>query len=388
MALTARQIETLNTPGMYSDGSTLFLRVAPGGSKQWVQRITIRGRRRDMGLGGYPVVTLAEAREAAFANRKLARAGGDPIAEKNKEQAPTFRGASISTFAMLAPRWKSRKVAANWKQQLERHAMRRLGSLPVDTIGREDILRVLTPIWTATPETGRRVRRYIRQTLDWCVSQGFCDVNMAGDVLNGALPKQPAVKSHHRALPYGELPEVWSAFDGSTTAALALRFAILTAVRSGEARGATWAEIDLDRREWRIPGERMKQQSEHRVPLSQAALDVLERARPLADGSGLVFPSGRVQGRSLSDATLRKVLSEAGLADRATVHGFRSTFRDWCADTGKAGEVAEAALAHTVKGVEGAYFRSDLFDRRRRLMDTWAGFVNGEGSATVVELRA
>ena len=388
MALTARKIDALKAAGMYSDGGTLFLRVAPGGSKQWVQRLTIKGRRRDMGLGGYPLVTLAEARDAAHNNRKLARTGGDPIAERHKAKVPTFREAAAATYDALRPRWRSDKVAANWKQQLERHAMRRLGPLHVDAIGRADVLKVLEPIWTTKPEAARRVRRCIKATLQWCVSHGHVEQNMAGEVLDGALPRQPSVKAHLRALPYVDVPEAINALDGDSMGALALRFTILTAARSGETRGATWSEIDLDRREWRIPGERMKAGREHRVPLSDAALAVLERARALDDGSGLVFPSPMRRGRPLSDMSLTKVLRTAGMADRATVHGFRSSFRDWCAETGKAREIAEAALAHTVQGVEGAYFRSDLFDRRRRLMDRWAAFVTSEGSATVVELRA
>ena len=388
MALSARKLDTVNTPGMYSDGGTLFLRVAPGGSKQWVQRLTVKGRRRDIGLGGYPLVSLADARAAAFNNRQLAQAGGDPIAERQKAKVPTFREAAAATFETLRPRWCSDKVAANWMQQLERHAMKRLGPLPVDTIGREDILRVLTPIWTTTPETARRVRRCIKATLRWAVSSGHAEVNMAGEVLDGALPRLPSVKAHLRALPYSDVPQALDTIGGATIGALALRFVILTAARSGEARGAQWSEIDLDRREWRIPGERMKAGREHRVPLTGAVLDVLRQAKALDDGSGLVFPSPVRRGRPLSDVTLTKVLRDKGIAERATVHGFRSSFRDWCAETGKVREIAEAALAHTVKGVEGAYFRSDLFDRRRRLMEAWAGFVTGEGSATVVELGA
>lgn len=388
MALSARKLDTVKTPGMYSDGGTLFLRVAPGGSKQWVQRLTVKGRRRDIGLGGYPLVSLADARAAAFNNRQLARAGGDPIAERQKAKVPTFREAAAATFETLRPRWRSDKVAANWMQQLERHAMRRLGPLPVDTIGREDVLRVLTPIWTATPETARRVRRCIKATLRWAVSSGHAEVNMAGEVLDGALPRLPSVKAHLRALPYSDVPQALDTIGDATIGALALRFVILTAARSGEARGAQWSEIDLDRREWRIPGDRMKAGREHRVPLTGAVLDVLRQVKALDDGSGLVFPSPVRRGRPLSDVTLTKVLRDKGIAERATVHGFRSSFRDWCAETGKVREIAEAALAHTVKGVEGAYFRSDLFDRRRRLMDSWAAFVTGEGSATVVELRA
>ena len=388
MALSARKLDTVKTPGMYSDGGTLFLRVAPGGSKQWVQRLTVKGRRRDIGLGGYPLVSMADARAAAFNNRQLARAGGDPIAKRQKAKVPTFREAAAATFETLRPRWRSEKVAANWMQQLERHAMRRLGPLPVDTIGREDVLRVLTPIWTATPETARRVRRCIKATLRWAVSSGHAEVNMAGEVLDGALPRLPSVKAHLRALPYRDVPQALDTIGDATIGALALRFVILTAARSGEVRGATWAEVDLDSATWTIPGDRMKAGREHRVPLTGAALDVLRQVKALDDGSGLVFPSPVRRGRPLSDVTLTKVLRDKDIAERATVHGFRSSFRDWCAETGKVREIAEAALAHTVKGVEGAYFRSDLFDRRRRLMDSWAAFVTGEGSATVVELRA
>ena len=169
---------------------------------------------------------------------------------------------------------------------------------------------------------------------------------------------------------------------------LCLRFLVLTAARSGEARGALWTEIDMDGAEWRIPAVRMKAHTEHRIPLSEAALDALRQARRFGDDSGLVFPSSRKVGRPLSDMTLTKVLRDAGLADRTTVHGFRSSFRDWCAETGKPRELAEAALAHTVGGVEGAYFRSDLFERRRRLMDEWATFLTGEPGGNVVLLQS
>ena len=188
----------------------------------------------------------------------------------------------------------------------------------------------------------------------------------------------PKLKAHFRALPYREVAgalDTVEASGASMAAKLCLRFVVLTASRSGEARAATWAEIDMDAREWRIPAERMKGGVEHRVPLSDAAVAVLEQARMLDDESGVVFPSPMKLGRPLSDMTLTKVLRDTGLAERCTVHGFRSSFRDWCAETGKPREIAEAALAHTVGGVEGAYFRSDLYQRRRRLMDSWAGYL-------------
>ena len=387
--LTVKMVRAINRPGMYGDGNTLYLNVAPGGSKQWIQRLTIHGRRHDIGLGGCRYVTLAQAREIAYENRTLARRGGDPLATKRQVKMVTFRQAAQRTYKTLRPRWRNEKVAANWMQQLERHAFKKLGTLPVDRIGREDVLTVLTPIWTAKPETARRVRRAIRATLKWCQAHGFVEFNAAGEGVDGALPKMPAVKSHFRALPYREVAsalETIQASRASLTAKLAFRFLVFTAARTSEIRGARWDEIDVDSRLWRIPGERMKNGTEHRVPLSAAALDVLDQARALHDGSGLVFPSPVRRGCQISNMTLTKVLRDSGLAERATVHGFRSSFRDWCAETGKPREIAEAALAHTVGGVEGAYFRSDLFERRSRLMDSWADYLTGS-HAKVVSLH-
>ena len=210
----------------------------------------------------------------------------------------------------------------------------------------------------------------------WCWAHGCVSDNVAGEGIDGALPAMPSVKEHFRSRRSGR-PGTVEAFRASQAAKLCLRFLILTAARAGEARDATWAEVDFEAKEWRIPGERMKGGREHRVPLSDAALAVLERARGVEDGSGLIFPSPLKPGRPLSPMTLTKILRDQGLAERGTVHGFRSSFRDWCAETGKPREVAEAALAHTVGGVEGAYFRSDLYARRRVLMDQWAAFLTG-----------
>ena len=376
--LTNKLVRAINEPGFYGDGNTLFLRVAPGGSKQWVQRLTIHGRRRSIGLGGVNWVTLAEAREAALDNRRVARRGGDPLAAKRQAKAPRFRDAAISTWESLRPRWRSEKAAANWLQQLERHAMKRIGDMPVNRIGREDVLAVLTPIWGKKPETARRVRRYIRTTLEWCQAHGFVESNAAGDAINGALPRMAAVKAHYEALPYREISGVLKAIESSgasTVVRLALQFLIFTAARSGEVRGAVWSEIEMDRQVWKIPGKRMKAGAEHRVPLSGRAMEIIDRTRALGDRSEFVFPSPVRQDRPISDATLSKLLRTTGLAGQATVHGFRSSFRDWCADTGQPRELAEAALAHTVGGVEGAYFRSDLFERRRKLMDAWAQYL-------------
>ncbi len=259
----------------------------------------------------------------------------------------------------------------------------------MDRIGREDVLRVLTPIWTRTPEVGRKLRQRIRMILRWAEAHGFVEHNVAGEGISGALPTMPAVKEHHRALPYREVPSALTKVETSSAslaAKLCFRFLVLTAARSGEARGATWDEIDKASWEWRIPGARMKTGKEHRVPLTDAAMALLEQARLLHDGSGLIFPSPTRHGRPLSDATLTKLIRERGVD--AVVHGFRSSFRDWASEcTNAPHAVMELSLAHAVgSSVEQAYARSDLLERRSALMAEWARFVTGTG-ADVVRLH-
>ena len=376
---------------MYRAGDTLYLRISSTGAKSWVQRIMVDGRRRDIGLGSFSLVSLAEAREKAHQNRRLARVDGvNPLAAKRKAKVPTFAEAALKTHEALKPTWRNEKHAVSWMQTLEKYAMPRLGDMRVDKIGREDMLAVLTSIWASRPETARRVRQRIGAVMEWSQAHDFVAQNVARDAISGALPKLPKVKEHYRTLPYREVAEaleIIEASKASMSAKSCFRFLVLTAARSGEARGATWDEINLESREWRIPASRMKAYVEHRVPLSDEAVAVLEKARALDDGSGLVFPSPVRKGKPLSDMTLTKVLRDNGFAERATVHGFRSTFRDWCAETGKPREPAEAALAHIVGGVEGAYFRSDLFAKRRRLMESWGAFVAGSTGRKVVRLH-
>ena len=382
--LTAARVKAISKPGMHGDGNGLYLRVTGSGSRSWMQRIVIHGRRRDMGLGSYPAVGLAEARALALANKALVGAGRDPLSERRRADVLTFRDAARKVYEANLPRWRNGKHTTNWWGSLERHAFPVIGDTPVDRIRRGDVLAVLEPIWSTRPETARRVRQRIRAILRWCEAHDYCASNAAGEALDGALPPMPRLKAHHRALPYREVTEALEtvdASDASLAARLCLRFLVLTAARSGEARGAAWEEIDGTAREWRIPAERMKGGVPHRVPLSGAALAVLENAGPLRDGSGLVFPSPMKPGHPMSDMTLTKVLRTTGLAERATVHGFRSTFRDWAAEcTNAPHAVMELSLAHTVgSSVEQAYARSDLIARRRELMEQWAGFVTGGG---------
>ena len=386
---TYAEAKAIKKPGLYRAGDTLYLRVGNNGSKSWIQRLTIDGKRCDIGLGSFKLVTLVEAREIAFENRKEARIHKrDPLAEKRKAKFPTFREAAMQTYEALKPRWRSGKHTKNWLQIMEKYAIPVMGSVRIDKLGREEVLKILTPLWTKRPETARRLRQKMRTTFKWAQAHGFIENNPAGEMIDGALPKQRAIKEHFRALPYQDVASALETIErsGMTTAKLAFRFLVLTAARSGEVRGATWDEIDLENRTWTVPAEKMKTNRAHRVPLSNAALAVLEQARILADGSGLVFPSSMRPGKQMSNMTLTKVLRDNGLADRTTTHGFRSSFRDWCADTGRPREIAEAALAHVVPGVEGAYFRSDLFERRRLLMEQWAAYLTG-ADANVVRLH-
>ena len=383
------EAKSLKKPGFHFMGDTLYLRIGTGEGKSWVQRLTINGKRHDIGLGSFKLVTLAEARDRAFENRKAARIHKrDPLAEKRKARLPSFRDAAEQTHEALKPSWRNGKHTRNWLQAMEKHVFPVIGATQIDRLGREDVLKILTPLWTTRPETARRLRQKMRQTFRWAMAHGHIENNPAGEMIEGALPKLPAVKAHLRALPYRDVPAALETIGQSgagIAVKLAFRFLVLTAARAGEVRGAIWDEISLDNKTWTIPAERMKGGKVHRVPLSNPGLDVLEQARILADRTGLVFPSPQRSGKPLSDMALTKLLRDNALADRATAHGFRSSFRDWCADTGKPREVAEAALAHVVGSTEGAYFRSDLFERRRGVMNQWADYVTGV-NADVVEL--
>ena len=245
--ITAAEAKAIAKPGRYRADETLFLHVTPGGSKSWVQRVTVDGRRCDIGLGGYPLVSLVEAREAAFGNRKLARDGGDPLAEKRRRRTPTFREAAEKAHEAHKPRWRNAKHAVSWMQTLERYAFPALGDVPVDRIGREDVLGVLTPIWGEKQETARRVRQRIRTVLRWCQAHGHVEHNVAGEAIDGALPAMPAVREHHRALPYADVSEALrlvEASNASLAARLCFRF---TGFDRGSERGGEGRDLGRGR---------------------------------------------------------------------------------------------------------------------------------------------
>jgi integrase len=384
--LTDRAVRTLKERGRYGDGNTLYLVVTPGGSKQWVQRLTIGGKSTDLGLGGYPLVSLKEARENAQANRKLARRGIDPLETKREKReradsTVTFCEAAERVIALRRPTWKNAKHAAQWGSTLRTYAFPAIGNVSVVDVTSFDVLKLLEPIWTAKPETARRVRQRVKTILDWAVAQGLRSDNPAGESLNVVLPRLPRTKAHHPALHYskvaGAISQVYKS-DAEPVTKLAFEFLVLTATRSNNVRGAEWREVEMASRTWTIPATRMKGTEEsakdHRVPLSDRAMEVLAEARAFSSGSELIFP-GPHSGRPLSDSTHSAQLR--GLGIPAVPHGFRSSFKDWCIEeTDTPWAVGEAALAHTLgNSTEVAYARSDLFDKRRVLMDAWAAYL-------------
>ena len=387
---TDAKARKLSAPGFHTVDTTLYLRVTDGG-KYWVQRITIKGKRHDLGLGAFPVVSVDEAREAAFLNRRLVRTGGDPLAEKRKTMIPTFEAAAKKSLKTLQPTWRSGKTEKDWRRCMNTYVLPRIGHKRIDLIDRADILNILVPLWTEKHETARRLRGWIKAVFSWAQAFGHIETNLAADAISAALPKGARNNKHHRALNHTEVLGALNQADNAgacDAAKLCLRFIALTAVRSNEARAARWSEIDLEAKTWSIPAERMKTNKEHRVPLSDQSIDVLQKARVLRDKSDMVFPSPIKNGKPLNNATMMLFLRRAGLADRATVHGLRSSFRDWCAESGKDRQLAEMALAHAVPGVEGSYFRSDLYARRERLMQQWADYITGAGLAQVVKLNS
>lgn len=374
MALSARKAETAK-PGRHGDGRGLFLYVKPSGSRSWVLRYQVQGRRRDMGLGAYPDVSLAMARERATEARRLIASGEDPIAKRQRAKPTTFRDAALELIENKRPGWKNAKHASQWTSTLETYVFPKIGPVQVAKVETADVIGTLTPIWSQKPETANRVRQRIEAVLDYASALGI----RTGDNparwrghLDHLLPKPTKVRAvkHHAALPHAEVATFMAELSARTgVAARSLAFTILTAARSGETRGMTWGEVDLDAGIWTIPAERMKAGKEHRVPLTATAIAQLGPCR--ADDA-LVFESETKPGKPISDMSMTAVLRRME-RDGITVHGFRSTFRDWAGETTSfPREVIEAALAHGIKDkAEAAYARSDLFNKRRDLMEAW-----------------
>ena len=385
-ALTTVQVRALKIQGRYADGNGLYLVVDPSGAKRWLLRIMVKGKRRDIGLGGLGLTSLAEAREKALAYRKIARDGGDPLAERRRAQVtiPTFAEAAETVHAEHKVTWRNPKHAAQWITTLRTYANPHFGAKRVDQIETPDVLRALSPIWLTKGETASRVRQRIGTVLDWAKAAGHRSGDNPVEGVTRGLPKQGEREKHHAALPYAEVPAFVArlrAMSGQgEISRLAFEFLILTAARTGEVLGAHWSEIDLTQALWTVPAVRMKAGREHRVPLSEHAKEVLIRTKALGDGGALIFP-GRSGAKPLSNMVFSMALRRMGVA--ITAHGFRSTFRDWAAEaTTLPREVAEMALAHTIENrVEAAYRRGDLLEKRRELMSLWSSFCIAHSAA-------
>lgn len=389
-ALTARKVETLREAGMYGDGEGLYLRVGPTGGKSWILRTVVHGKRRELGLGSAALISLAEVRERARALRRVARDGGDPDTIRKRGSMTLWQAAEAVHVQML-PTWRHPKTAASWLQTVRTYAKPTLGDRPVESIGTADLLAVLSPVWTEKHEAGLRLKQRLTTIFDWAKGAGHYPHENPSNGLKRALPRMSHRKQHQAALPWQDVPSFMDDLARREgLSARCLEFIILTAARSNEARGARWSEFDLKAATWTVSAVRMKRGLIHRVPLPPQALAVLETMRGL--DADLVFPSPQRakdgSARPLSDMVFKSLFNRMK-REGFTTHGFRSSFRDWSSESAHVErEVAEAALSHTTGNeVERAYARSDLFDRRRKLMDAWGRFCAGEAGAVVQMVR-
>lgn len=399
MGFTSKQVDKMireGKPGAYADDDGLYLKIGTTGAASWQYRYQINGKRRMMGLGSCANVGLAEAREKAADARKQVKQGIDPLEVKEAEQtavkakATTFRELATEYIADHRPGWRNAKHGQQWENTLAQYAFPKIGDKPIAEISTEDVLGILKKLWTEKPETASRLRNRIELVIDAGRAKGLSTAaNPAAwrGHLDKLLPKRTkASKGHHAAMDYRELPAFYKRLteDRGSLSSVALQITILTACRTSEVLLADWSEFDLDNRLWTIPGERMKAGRPHRVPLSDEVLKLLQGIK----GEGYVFPGAR-EGRPLSNMAMTMVLRRLGHPE-LTVHGFRSTFRDWCAEeTHYPNIVAEQALAHTVgNAVEAAYRRGDLLDKRRALMADWATYCTTKPAANVVPITS
>ena len=388
--LTALKVSRPLKPGMYADGAGLYLQVTGAGAKSWLYRFSLQGKAREMGLGSLSAVSLSEARIKAGECRRLREEGVYPIEARKvrREQAAldaaksiTFKEAAANYIASHRAGWRNEKHASQWENTLATYAEPVLGRVSIQAIDTTLVLKVLEPIWKTKPETASRLRGRIEAILDWAkvrgLRQGENPARWRGH-LDHLLPARSKVRrvKHHAALSYAELPDFIAKLRAQEgVAARALEFTILTAARTGDTIGAVWYEVNTSDKVWTVPADRMKAGKEHRVPLSSRALAILREGHDMQT-SDYVFPGGKA-GKPLSNMAMTEVLRRMGRRD-ITVHGFRSTFRDWAAErTNFPSEVVEMALAHAVGDkVEAAYRRGDLFEKRRRLMAEWASYCN------------
>lgn len=388
MKLTAKFVEHISEAGKYYDEHGLFLRVRPSGAKKWLQRYTLNGRRREIGLGSAKIVSVATARRAAHQNLVLVSEGVDPIEDKKQVALiPTFEVAAREVYEANRPTWRNAKHASQVISTLNTYAFPIIGSMAVNDINSSHILRVLSPIWVTKSETAKRVRQRLSTVFKYCVAQQWRSDDPANIAIVEALPSNKKKVMHRKSISYNDITAFLETVSGSSAGVstkLGLEFLILTAARSGEVRNAHWDEIDGEL--WTIPAERMKAGITHRVPLSARCMEILEEAKKISRDSGFIF-EGTKHGKPLSENTFNKLMKELGL--NVHTHGFRTSFRTWTQEkTNYPREVAEAALAHSLKDkAEAAYARSDLLEKRAEMMETWAQFITTAAS-DVISIRA
>ena len=378
--LSTRKVMSVKSPGRHSDGKGLYLLVKKTGRKSWVYMWNRNHRRREMGLGGFPDVSLAKAREKAQLARELIADGQDPIKESKKRAVKSFGEAADHLVETLQADWTNEKHRQQWIRTIS-HYCKPIRNIPVSNIDTDDILKVLKPIWQEKEETARRLRSRIERILDYAAAhkwrEGENPARWKGH-LKDLLPKRDKLKKRNfAAMPYEKIPEFFLSLKKEQgMSALALQFAIHTATRTSETLEATWSELDLENKLWTVPAERMKNKLEHTIPLTGTVLAVLWQAH-LFKSSEYVFPGAKL-GRPLSNMSMNMLMRRMGV-ENATVHGFRSSFRDWCGDhTSHPREIAEAALSHKIGNkVEQAYRRRSALEKRRRLMEDWTAYCEG-----------
>ena len=405
--LSALRVAAAKAPGMYGDGAGLYLKVDEGGSRSWILRYKVAGRSRKLGLGPVHTVSLALARDKAADARRLLLDGKDPIEVKRAARAAhlleaaktiSFDDCAANFVATNKAAWRSEKHVGEWMTSLQRYASPVFGKLAVADVDRGLIVRALEPIWSTKPETASRVRQRVERVLSYAKANGYRDgENPAAwkGNLDHILPRADKIKAvkHFAAMPHNEVATLMARLAPlDEVAAAALRFTILTAARSGEVLGAQWSEIDLESAIWTVPGVRMKTGRQHRIPLSDPAISILNKmqAGHPHGGHELVFP-GRKPGKGIGETSMAYTMRGLGIGAEATVHGFRSSFRDWCSEqTAFPREVAEACLAHTVGDkVELAYRRTEFIVKRRALMTAWARYITAPSADTnhVIPIR-
>ena len=386
--LTAMTVKKLSKPGKYADGNNLYLQIDISGARRWILRLTVGHRRRDMGLGSTMIVSLEEARQLARLYRGIAKSGGDPFLQRQKERGfkVTFAYCAQKVHELNKPTWKNEKFALQWYSSLENHVLPKIGELPVSQITSSDILSVLSPIWNTRTDTARKLKQRIRLIIKWARAKGYFQGDDPVELAEQALPRKKRSDNHHKSLSYKNVPDLIVKIKESKISLptqLAIQFTILSACRTSEVLRASWDEIDMQNLIWTIPAKRMKTGKIHEVPISSGMKDILKDAKDKIGSPDYIFSSDQ-SGKELSNNTLRLAVQKR-LGVDTTIHGMRSSFKDWASETTNfANEVSEMALAHVIPNkTEAAYRRGNLMDKRRHLMQIWSDFINNNQNKVI-----